>query len=80
MQKMEADKMNKAIRIVIICILGLLLITIFVLIYVIHTWKTGLGALESTSRMAFCLRLIKIEILALIISLLIMGRLKLKEK
>ena len=70
--------MNKAIRIVIVCILGLLLITIFVLIYVIHTWKTGLGALESTSRMALCLRLIKIEILALIISLL--GGLKLKEK
>ena len=45
-----------------------------------HTWETRLGALESVSKMALCIRLFKVEMIALVIMFIIMSVLRRKDK
>jgi hypothetical protein len=72
--------MLKIIKTITACIIGLVIVTVLLFFYSMHTRETGLGALKSASKMALCIRLFKVEMIALVIMFIIMSVLRRKDK
>ena len=72
--------MLKIIKTITACIIGLVIVTVLLFFYSMHTWETGLGALESASKMALCIRLFKVEMIVLVIMFIIMSVLRRTDK